>query len=196
MSTGGIIGLSVAALTAALGLTYMATYNGFQKKDQNVVAGERKIASCYQKRADLLTNLEATVSQYTNHEKDTTIGYANARNQGQVKLPDNATPEQITAFVNAQSGVMARINSVAEAVPNLKANVNFLALQKQLKDTENQCNILRNQYIEQVKAYNTSLKMFPANIVAGIHGMTAKEQIKFDDEKSNQQSPRLFHKKG
>lgn len=196
MSTGSIVGISALALTAVLGLTYMSTFNGFQKKDQSVVASERKIASCYQKRADLLTNLEATVSQYASHEKDTTIGYANARNQGQAKLPDNATPEQITAFVNAQSGVMARINSVAEAVPNLKANVNFLSLQKQLKDTENQCNILRTRYIDEVKSYNASLKMFPSNIVANIHGLTAKDQIKFDDEKSNQHSPRLFQKKG
>jgi LemA protein len=160
-----------------------------------VTNGERKIASCYQKRADLLTNMEATVRQAAGHEKDVVIGNAQARAAGNsVKLPDNATPEQITAYLNAQSGVMARINSVVESVPSIKANVNFLMLQRDLKNIETQCSVLRSRYIEDVGAYNAALKRFPSNIVANIHGMTKKDQIKFDDEKANEKSPRLFQK--
>lgn len=192
----GLIGLGVAAGVVALGgMIYVGTYNGFQRKNEVVSASERQIASCYQKRSDLITNLEATVSKYAAHEKDTNLGVAQARAGSSVKLPDNATPEQIKAFVEAQQasqGVMARLTAVAEAVPNLKADQNFARMQRDLRDTENQCNILRNRYIDHIRAYNVSITSFPSNIVAGMHGYTKKDQIKFEDEKENAKSPRVF----
>ena len=195
MSTSGIVAIVGAGIAAVVGMMYVGTFNGFQNKEMLVTTGERKIASCYQKRADTLTNMEATVNRAAGHEKDVVIGNAQARTAANAtKLPDNATPDQITAYVNAQSGVMARINSVVESVPSIKANVNFLLLQKDLKGIEAQCAILRNQYIDHVGSYNAALKRFPSNIVANMHGLTKKDQIKFDDEETNKKSPRLFKK--
>ena len=196
MNGFSITGLVLLGLLVLGGLTYMSTYNGFMRKDQNIVETERKVASCYQKRSDLLTNLEATVNRYATHEQSTQTGVAQARaGAGQVKIPENATPEQLAAAQTMASSVFSRLMAVAEATPNLKADRQFLDIQKQLRDTENQCNVLRNRQIEAVKVYNTSLTTFPSNIIAGMHGLTKKEQLTFEDEMTNRKSPRLFQNK-
>lgn len=198
MRVFGTIMAVLLGIVAMFSVTWMSTYNGFQRKDQSVQAAERKIASCYQKRADLIGNLEATVSQYATHEKSTLTEITQSRaGAGQVKLPENATPEQLKEFAEAQkanTSALSRLLAISENYPNLKANVNFLSLQKDLKQVENQCNILRNKYIEEIKLYNTSIHTFPSNIIAGVHGMSKKEQLKFDDEKENKKSPRVFKK--
>lgn len=186
----------LAAVTLVAGMTYWSTYNGFQRKDEGVIASERKIASCYQKRYDLFSNLEATVTKAASQEKDIIIGNAEARNKsGAVRLPDNATPEQIRAFMEAQQGLgssITKLLAVAESVPSMATNINFLKMQKDLKDIETQCSILRSRYIEIVASYNTSIRSFPANIVASMHGMTKKDQLKFDEETQIKKSPRVF----
>lgn len=193
MSTGAIVGISAAALTAVLGLTYMVTYNGFQRKDEGVTAAERTIASCYQKRADLITNQEAAVERIMKQENQVIIGNANARNTTQ-KLPDNATPEQVTAFIQAQGNTLARLNALTESVPNIATAANMALFQRDLKGVESQCSILRNRYIDSVKGYNAAIRTFPSNIVAGNHGYTVKKQIEFENEQQNRQSPRVFGK--
>lgn len=192
MRTLGIFFLVLLAFCAIPLLTYMATYNGFIKKEQVIVESERKVASCYQKRADELTNAESTVKAYADHENKTIIGHANART-GNIKPPDNATPEQMKEFIEAQNNRQASIMTfLRESVPNLKANVNFLQLQKKLHDIEQQCFILRNKQIEAVKIYNTSIHTFPSNLVAGMHNFTKKDQIAFEDEATNKKTPKLF----
>lgn len=193
---GAIVGFVMMGLVALSGLTYWGTFNGFQKKDEGVAASEREIASCYQKRGDVITNLANTVERFAGQEKDVILGNAQMRS-GRPRLPDNATPEQIKEFVETQQRVnpAALINAVTEAVPSLASSANFLQMQKDLKDVENQCNLLRNRYIRSIQAYNQSVRSFPANVVANIHGYTKKEQIKFDDEARNKNSPRVFDKK-
>lgn len=193
MSTGTIVAVSAAVLTGALALTYMGTYNGFQRKDEGVTAAERTIASCYQKRADLITNQEAAVERIMKQENQVIIGNANARNTTQ-KLPDNATPEQVTEFIKAQGNTLARLNALTESVPKIATVANMALFQRDLKQVENQCNILRNRYIESVKGYNASIRTFPSNIVAGNHGYVVKKQIEFENEQQNRQSPRVFGK--
>lgn len=193
MSTGTIVGISAAVLTGVLALTYMGTYNGFQRKDEGVTAAERTIASCYQKRADLITNQEAAVERIMKQENQVIIGNANARNTTQ-KLPDNATPEQVTEFIKAQGNTLARLTALTESVPKIATAANMALFQRDLKQVENQCNILRNRYIESVKGYNASIRTFPSNIVASNHGYTVKKQIEFENEQQNRQSPRVFGK--
>lgn len=196
--SGGVIAATVLGGVVLLGgLTYWGTYNGFQKKDESITASERKIASCYQKRADLITNQEAAVERILKQEKDVVLGNANARaaSTAPAKLPENATPEQITEFIKAQGNTLTRLNAVMESVPNIATTVNMALFQKDLKQTENQCNLLRNQYIETVRSYNTSLRTFPANMVANFHGLVSKKQIEFENEQQNRQSPRVFQSK-
>lgn len=193
---GKIIAGVMAGSVLLGGMIYWGTYNGFQRKDENINADERKIASCYQKRSDLFSNLEATVERVAKQEKDIVIGNAEARSKaGSIRLPDNATPEQVKAFMEAQQGmgsVMTRLLAVAESVPSLGTNVNFLKMQKDLKDIETQCSILRNRYIQDVAAYNASIRSFPSNVVANFHDIKKRDQIKFDDEVKIKTSPRVF----
>jgi len=199
MNTSSIIGIGLLATTALVGMVYMGTYNGFQKKDEGVKASERTIASCYQKRADLITNLASTVERYAGHENSTFTEVTKMRaGVGSVKLPENATPEQMKEWSEAQkvnSGALSRLLAVSENYPNLKADKIFLDLTKNLRDVEQQCALLRQRYISSVAAYNSSVRTFPSNIVANIHDIKAKEQLQFDDEAQNKRSPRVFEKK-
>jgi len=196
MNSTGVFGIIVTSLILLVGAIWWGTYNGLQSKDEAVTAAERQIASCYQKRADLFTNLQSTVEAFTKQEKDLVLGNAEMRSRiGQIKLPDNPTTEQIQAFVEAQKGmgsVMTRLLAVAESVPNMASSANFLSLQKELKQTENQCNMTRNRYIARVQALNTSTRTFPSNMIANYHNIKPRDQIAFDDEQGNRQSPRLF----
>lgn len=198
MGTGTIVAVVGAGVVALAGFTYAGTYNGFQKKDVQITTDERKIASCYQKRADLFSNLEAAVERGMKQEKDVVLGNAQARaasTSGRASLPDNATPEQIKEFMAAQAGLgqrMTQLLATVEAVPNVASLVNLAKFQKDIKDTEQQCSILRTRYIDTVGSYNKSLNTFPSNIVASVHGFATKEQIKFDDEVKIKSSPRVF----
>lgn len=195
----GGVALAIMGLMALVGFMYWGTFNSFQKKDEGVLGAERKIASCYQKRYDTFTNMEATVKQAAGNEKGILEEVTKARGSvGQIKIPENATPEQIRAFAEQQSavgGALTRLLAVAEAYPTIQSNQNFVQLQKDLKEIEQQCNVLRNKYIQTVQSYNASVRSFPSNIVAGIHGYTKKEQLKFDDEARNKASPQLFKAK-
>lgn len=196
MNTSTVALIAILGVTFFAGVTYLSTYNGFMRKEQEVVGAERKVASCYQKRADLLGNLEATVNRYANHEQQTQTGVAQARaGAGKIQVPDNLSPEALAAAQSQMSSVFSRLMAVAEATPNLKADRNFMDLQKQLKDTEGQCSLLRSRQIDIVKAYNTSLTTFPSNIVANIHGLTKKDQLTFEDEATNKKAPKLFQSK-
>lgn len=193
---GKIIGLGFLGGLIFLGLMYVGTYNGFQRRDEGVSAAEREIASCYQKRADAITNLAATVERFASHERGVFNDVTQARaSVGRIQLPDGATAAQIqemSAAIQQQGSALTRLLAVSEAYPQLKSDQNFLQMQKDLKQVENQCNVLRNRYIRTVQAYNTSIRSFPSNIVANFHGYSTKEQIKFDNEEQNRQSPRVF----
>lgn len=189
---------SLAAVAAVVGMIWMGTYNGLQKKDEAVTGAERSIASCYQKRADVLPNLESVVAKYATHEKDTLTDITNARaSVGKLQIGGvgGATVEQVKemgAAIASQSSALSKLLAVSEAYPNLKADQNFLQLQKDLKGIEQQCALLRERYIKAVQTFNVSVRTFPSNLIAGNHGIVVKEQIKFDDEKNNKVSPRMF----
>lgn len=197
MSAGIVTSAVVLGSAAVIGLTYWGTYNGFQKREEAVTQAERQIASCYQKRADLIANMESAVERIMKQEKDVVLGNAQARaaSTAPAKLPDNATPEQITEFIKAQGNTLSRLNAVMEAVPNIATAANMALFQKDLKQTENQCNVLRNRYIDSVRAWNVSIRSFPSNMVASNHGYTVKTQILFPNEEQNRNSPRVFQSK-
>jgi LemA protein len=172
----GIIVIVVLALLVMLGC---GKYNGLVTKDENVKNKWGVVQSSYQRRADLIPNLVATVKGAANFETETLEKVIQARASAtQIKVDVNdLSPEKIQQYQAAQgqlSQALGRLLAVSEAYPDLKANANFQNLQAQLEGTENRINVARNDFNEAVNGYNSSVRTFPNNIVAGITGFKQK----------------------
>jgi LemA protein len=177
-------------------LAFLATilsgcgYNQIQINDEGVGAAWSEVLNQYQRRADLIPNLVATVQGYAAHEKEVLTRVTEARaNVAGIK----ATPELINdeaAFAKFQkaqselSGALARLLVVAENYPNLKADASFRDLQAQLEGTENRITVARNRYIDAVKTYNVSVRTFPNNLTAMVMGWKPKANFTVEDEKA------------
>ena len=142
-----------------------------------------QVETQYQRRADLIPNLVNTVKGYADFEQETLTRVIEARASAtQVKIdPSNITPEAMAQFQQAQAGVssaLSRLLVVAENYPDLKANQNFLDLQAQLEGTENRIAVARTRFNEIVLDYNSYIKQFPSNLMAGMYGFTEKGYFK------------------
>ncbi|HEY4651888.1 MAG TPA: LemA family protein [Pontibacter sp.] len=147
-------------------------YNDMVAKDENVEAAWANVQNAYQRRADLVPNLVNTVKGAANFEKETLTQVIEARAKAtSVNIsPDNLTPENIQKFQQAQgelSGALSRLLVSVERYPELKANQNFLELQAQLEGTENRISVERRKFNETVQDYNSYIRSFPRNIIAG-----------------------------
>lgn len=169
----------VVVVLVLLGMFGCNKYNGLVKQDENVKNKWGAVQSQYQRRADLIPNLVSTVKGAANFEQTTLTQVIEARAKAtQVTInADNLTPEKIQQFQQAQgqlSSALSRLLAVAESYPQLKANQNFLDLQAQLEGTENRITVARNDFNEAVNGYNSSVRTFPNNIIAGISGFQQK----------------------
>ncbi|MGB1308103.1 MAG: LemA family protein [Oceanihabitans sp.] len=147
--------------------------NEIIEKEGLALAQWANVESSYQRRADLIPNLVATVKGYAAHEKETLESVINARSAAtkpEIKLGDGAlTPEMMAQFQKAQqslSSALSRLLVTVEKYPDLKANQNFLELQSQLEGTENRINVERNRFNGLAGAYNIFIQKFPTNLVA------------------------------
>ncbi len=170
----GVIVLIIVALAAG-------GYNRLVKLSQAADSQWAQVQNVYQRRADLIPNLVATVSGAANFEKSTLTEVTAARaSVGQVKVsPNNAPtdPNQLAQFDKAQSqlsSALSRLLVVAERYPELRATQNFQTLQTQLEGTENRITVERGRFNEAVQAYDTAIKSFPAVIFASLFGFQAK----------------------
>jgi LemA protein len=160
----GVIGLGM--LLSACG------YNTIPTLEEQAKARWADVQNQYQRRADLIPNLVATVQGYAAQEKSVLTAVVEARAKAtQIKLEasDLTDPDKMKAFQDAQNqltGVLGRLLAVTENYPDLKSNANFLALQSQLEGTENRIAVARRDYIDAVRAFNTSLRTFPTVIWA------------------------------
>ena len=150
-------------------------YNGMVKADEAVSTAWSNVENQYQRRADLIPNLVNTVKGYAAHEKETLDAVVSARTRAtQVTVnADDLTPEKLQEFQKAQgevSAALGRLLAITESYPDLKANQNFLELQAQLEGTENRISVERRNFNEVAKSYNTSIRTFPKNILAGMFG--------------------------
>ena len=177
----------VLGVLAILGLWVMNTYNKMVEQEETVESAWSQVENQYQRRADLVPNLVATVKGYASHEQATLEGVMEARAKAtQITIdPANATPEQLAAYQAAQgelSQALGRLMAVAENYPELKANENFMNLQSQLEGTENRCTIARQQFNEEARNFNTTVRRFPGNIVAMIFGFEKKPYFEADED--------------
>ena len=158
---------------------FIGKYNGLVNKEENVNSKWAQVENVYQRRADLIPNLVATVKGYAEHEQQvlTDVVAARAKATSVNFNADNMTEENIKAFQAAQdqlSGALSRLLVTVEKYPDLKANQNFMELQAQLEGTENRISVERKNFNDAVKDYNTGLRRFPTNIVANMFGFEKK----------------------
>jgi LemA protein len=142
-------------------------YNNIPTLEEQAKAKWADVQNNYQRRADLIPNLVATVQGYAKQEKDVLTAVVEARakaTQTKIDVSQLSDPEKLKQFQDAQnqlSGALGRLLAISENYPDLKSNQNFLALQSQLEGTENRITVARRDYIEAVRAYNTELRTFP-----------------------------------
>lgn len=189
--TPWIVVLCVLAIAALWGIN---VYNNLVNQEEGVEAAWAQVENQYQRRADLVPNLVATVKGYAAHEQETLEGVVEARAKAtQITIdPTNATPEQLAAYQAAQgelSQALGRLLAVAENYPDLKANENFRDLQAQLEGTENRIAIARQQFNDAARQYNQRVRRFPGNIIAGMFGFEKKPY--FEAEEGAQKAPKV-----
>src|SRR6202165_3055130 len=177
---GGVL-VIIAFFAVVAGLGLMGSYNRLVKLQQSVDQSWAQVQNVYQRRADLIPNLVNTVSGAANFEKSTLIAVTNARaSVGRVQLDPNKAPtdaaqlEQFQAAQGQLSNALSRLLVVSERYPELKSNQNFLGLQAQLEGTENRISVERNNYNEVVQRFNTAVRIFPTNLVAGMLGFSPR----------------------
>jgi len=162
-------------------------YNTMVTLDEGISSQWAQVENAYQRRADLIPNLVNTVKGYADFEKETLTQVIEARSKAtSVNInPGNLTPEAINQFQNAQAGLssaLSKLMVVVERYPELKANQNFLELQAQLEGTENRISVERRKFNEATRQYNTYIRKFPKNIVAGIFSFDKKAYFEAEEE--------------
>jgi LemA protein len=163
-------------------------YNSLQSQDEGVTAAWSEVVNQYQRRADLIPNLVATVKGFAAQEQTVLIGVTEARAKvGTIQ----ATPELVNdaealkKFQAAQGELSQALKSliaVTENYPDLKSDQNFRDLQAQLEGTENRITVARNRFIEAVQKYNTTVRSFPTNLTAKIVGQKVKPNFTVENE--------------
>ncbi|MBR7066437.1 MAG: LemA family protein [Prevotella sp.] len=176
----------IIAIIVLAGLWAMGAYNGMVAVQEDATNAYANVQSAYQRRADLIPNLVETVKGYAEHEENTFKEVVEARAKAtQMTIdPSNCTPEQMQAFQKAQGelgAALGKLIAVSENYPELKANENFMDLQKQLEGTENRINEARNKFNDAVTIYNREIRTFPKNLFAGIFGFRTMEKFAADE---------------
>lgn len=179
MKKGLIITAVVLGVILILFVWVKGMYNGMVKADEGVQAAWSQVENVYQRRADLIPNLVATVKGYAEHESETLESVVAARSKAtQMTLDaENLTPEALAKYQKAQGelgSALGKLLMIQENYPDLKANQNFRDLQSQLEGTENRITVERQKFNETARAYNTMIRQFPKNIFAGMFGFEKK----------------------
>jgi len=188
-------GLVIIVLIVVVGLT--GTYNRLVTLDQAVQSQWAQVESVYQRRADLIPNLVATVQGAANFEKSTYIAVAQARakvgqlNLGSAVPNDPAAFAKFTAAQDALSSALTHLLAVSENYPDLKASQNFLDLQSQLEGSENRIAVERMRFNQAAQTFNTTRDTFPTVLVAGIFGSRFNEKAYFQSQPGAQNAPQV-----
>jgi LemA protein len=188
-------GLIVLGVVAVFAVWAVLIYNRFVALVNRTAEAWSDIDVQLKRRYDLIPNLVETVKGYAAHERETFDAVTEARAKAtQMTIdPSKVTPEQIQAFESAQIGLeqaLGKLLAVAENYPDLKANTNFLELQRELTDTENKIQAARRFYNGNVRDLNTALEQFPGNVIGNAFHFTKREFFELDaDEKEAANKP-------
>lgn len=190
----GTITIIIVAIVAIIAFWAISGCNSLVSMDENVSNQWANVETQYQRRADLIPNLVNTVKGYAAHEKETLEGVIAARSQAtQIKVdPTDLTPEKLAEYQKAQGQLataLGKLLAITENYPDLKANQNFLELQAQLEGTENRINVARKNFNDSAKAYNTAIRRFPKNILAGMFGFDKRAY--FEAAEGAEQAPQV-----
>ncbi len=190
MKRGCLIGILVGVgLFVIIGISVFTTvknyYNTFVTLEEQVNQAWSQVENVYQRRADLIPNLVEVVKGYAKHERETLQAVVEARSKvgGQINIGANVLndPQAFARFQQAQDALtsaLQRLMVVVERYPELKADQRFADLQAQLEGTENRIAVERRRFNQAVQAYNTAIRKFPGNIIAGIFGFQPKPYFK------------------
>ena len=184
----------VIAVIAVIAIYFTSTYNSMVAQEEAVSTAWSNVENQYQRRSDLIPNLVNTVKGYATHEKETFDAVVSARakaTQTTVSI-DDLTPEKMQAYQRAQGEVgsaLSRLLAVTENYPELKANENFKELQVQLEGTENRISVERRNFNKTTRGYNTAIRRFPRNIVAGMFGF--EKHPYFEAEEGSEKAPEV-----
>jgi len=187
----------VALLLAAVTVLPGCGYNKLQSLDEGVKANWSEVVNQYQRRADLIPNLVATVKGFAIQEQQVLIGVTEARAKvGSIQ----ATPELVNdpaAFAKFQAAqnqltqALKSLFAVTENYPNIKSDVAFQNLQSQIEGTENRITVARNRYIDAVRQYNTEVRQFPTNLTAKWFNFDVKPNFSVDNEAQISSAPKV-----
>jgi len=175
--------LIIVGIVIVLAAMFVKPYNKMVQKDEECSKAWANVENAYQRRMDLIPNLVKTVQGAADYEKGTLTEVIEARAKAtSVQVdPSNLTEESLAKFQAAQdqlSSALSRLMAVVERYPELKANQNFLELQAQLEGTENRIAVERGKFNETVNDYNSYIRRFPNNIVAGMFNFDKKGYFK------------------
>lgn len=175
--------LVIVGIVIVLAAIFVKPYNNMVQKDEECSKAWANVENAYQRRLDLIPNLVKTVQGAADYEKGTLTEVIEARAKAtSVQIdPNNLTEEAIAKFQAAQdqlSSALSRLMVVVERYPELKANQNFLELQAQLEGTENRIAVERGKFNETVNDYNSYIRKFPNNIIAGLFNFDKKGYFK------------------
>ena len=198
----GFLGCGAILLVVVVvgALVVAGGYNSLVAGEESVKSAWAQVENVYQRRADLIPNLVATVQGFAQQEKDVLIGVTNARAKvGSVQAtPETLNdPQAMKNFSQAQgelSGALSRLLVVVERYPELKSDQNFRNLQAQLEGTENRITTARNRFIKAVQEYNVLARQFPTNLTAMMFGYKTKASLEFEDAKTIAEPPKVDFK--
>ncbi len=184
-----LIILAVAVLVVLWGISM---YNKFVKLVQHTKEAWADIDVQLKRRYDLIPNLVETVKGYASHERETFDAVTNARAQAtKVHVDASAlTPEALTAMAGAEQGLtqaLGKLLAVAEAYPDLKANTNFLELQRELSDTENKIQAARRFYNGNVRDLSIALQQFPSNIIGNMFNFGGQKYFELPEDSTERE---------
>ena len=189
MTTGmktALMVIGIVVLIILIPLLYLkSTYNGLVTMDEGVKGAWAQVENQLQRRYDLIPNYVETVKGYASHEKEVFLKVAEARS----KVAGAGTIGEKIGANNQLASALARLLLVVERYPDLKANANFMRLQDELAGTENRIAVERRRFNEAVKAFNTRIRRFPTNLVAGMFGF--EKAVFFEVPKENQEAPKV-----
>ena len=170
-------------------------YNSIQTQDEQVKSAWSEVLNQYQRRADLIPNLVATVKGYAAQEQQVLLGVTEARAKvGSIQATPELVndPEAFKKFLAAQGelkSALSRLLVVTENYPQLKSDQNFRDLQAQLEGTENRITVARNRYIQAVQNYNVTVRSFPGNLTAMMFSYKAKPNFSVENEAAISKPP-------